>query len=279
MTKLTTAKDINEAHRRTQRLVDVDIGQPTAANINEAHRLAMASATKAVEYAAKCGRLLAAMKDQLGRGSFDGWVEKNCDFSRSTAYNYMRVLNRLAVLDDSNDTAAMAAAFSSIRAALGYESKPKPRPVSDSPKEAVSVVKAPGDGRNATEETGNDRPAASVTVTPEQRKIAEQVRESVKRQQATAAEKPEITPPPAFDFDGYEPEDDDDFRRNIENVLMADDKLAAMTDQLKQCHREIQALKASRDHYQSQAGEAVRLVKARDREIERLKRQIAKQAA
>lgn len=246
MTKLTTAKDINEAHR-----------------------LAKSCAETAVQHAIECGRLLAAKKEELGRGTFDLWVERNCEFGRATAFNYMKAAKSSSALDG----------YTSLRQALGYESKPKPRPVSDSPKEAVSVVKAPGDGRNATEETGNDRPAASVTVTPEQRKIAEQVRESVKRQQATAAEKPEITPPPAFDFDGYEPEDDDDFRRNIENVLMADDKLAAMTDQLKQCHREIQALKASRDHYQSQAGEAVRLVKARDREIERLKRQIAKQAA
>ena len=197
---------------------------PTAKEINEAHRLARSSAETAVQHAIRCGQMLSAKKAEIGRGDFDLWVAKNCDFGRSSAYAYMKVSAKSSrALDD----------WRSINQALGYESKPKPRPVSDSPKEAVS----------------------------------------------TAAEKPEITPPPAFDFDGYEPEDDDDFRRNIENVLMADDKLAAMTDQLKQCHREIQALKASRDHYQSQAGEAVRLVKARDREIERLKRQIAKQAA
>jgi hypothetical protein len=33
-------------------------------------------------------------------------------------------------------------------------------------------------------------------------------------------------------------------------------------------------MKASRDHYQNQAGEAVRLVKARDREIDKLRREL-----
>ena len=86
----------------------------------------------------------------------------------------------------------------------------------------------------------------------------------------------EVAPAPDFDFESYEPENDEAYRANIENVIMADDKLAAMRVQLEQAHREIQALKSSRDHYQSQAGEAVRLVKARDREIEKLKRELAK---
>jgi ParB-like chromosome segregation protein Spo0J len=94
---------------------------------------------------------------------------------------------------------------------------------------------------------------------------------------ASAAPTPvEVSPAPDFDFAGYEPEDDEAYKQNIENVMMADDKLAAMRDQLKQVHRELQAVKSSRDHYQSEAGAAVRLVKARDREIEKLKRQLAK---
>jgi hypothetical protein len=114
-------------------------------------------------------------------------------------------------------------------------------------------------------------------------KKAAAVTDLPKREQLEAAQKKpepskplEVTPPPDFDFEGYEPEDDEEYRRNIESVMMADDKLAALRDELKQRHREIQALKASRDHYQSQAGEAVRLVKARDREIEKLKRDLAK---
>lgn len=103
-----------------------------------------------------------------------------------------------------------------------------------------------------------------------------------KPQQLKAAqEKPhlkpiEVAPAPEFDLDGYEPEDDEAYKQSVENVMMADDKLAAMRAELEQAHREIQALKSSRDHYQSQAGEAVRLVKSRDREIEKLKRDLAK---
>jgi ParB-like chromosome segregation protein Spo0J len=112
--------------------------------------------------------------------------------------------------------------------------------------------------------------AASVVnlPKPEQLKAAKQKEELTKPI--------EVAPPPDFDFDGYEPEDDEAYKQNIENVMMADDKLSAMREELKQVHRELAAVKSSRDHYQSEAGAAVRLVKARDREIEKLKRQLAK---
>jgi len=100
------------------------------------------------------------------------------------------------------------------------------------------------------------------------------------QQLKAATEKPvAVTPAPDFDFDGYEPEDDEDYRRSIDNVMASDDKLSALREELKQAHREIAALKASRDHYQSQAGEAVRLVKSRDREIDKLRRELAKRGA
>lgn len=116
-------------------------------------------------------------------------------------------------------------------------------------------------------------------------KKAASVTELPKREQLAAAKKPEppkpveVAPEPDYDFTDYEPEDDDAYKVNIENVMMADDKLAAMREELKQLHREIQALKASRDHYQSQAGSAVRLVKARDCEIEKLRKELAKARA
>lgn len=234
MTKLTTAKDINEAHR-----------------------LAKECAETAIEHALRCGELLIAQKDTLrgaaGHGSWESWVEKNCEFSLRMAQRYMQAAK--SVTRD---------AFPSLRQALGYD-KPKAKPVTPEPQ-----VMNPPESAAQGSEAGNLHTAHVMGIGD--------VHRAAEARPAEAAP-PSLTPPPEFDFDGYEPEDDDDFRRNIENVLMADDKLAAMTDQLKQCHREIQALKASRDHYQSQAGEAVRLVKARDREIERLKRQIAKQAA
>lgn len=112
------------------------------------------------------------------------------------------------------------------------------------------------------------RAAAVVDLPkPEQLKAA-------KKKQELPPKPVEVAPPPDFDFSSYEPEDDDDYKARIENVMMADDKLAAMREELQQAHREIQALKASRDHYQAQAGEAVRLVKTRDRQIERLKRDL-----
>jgi hypothetical protein len=112
--------------------------------------------------------------------------------------------------------------------------------------------------------------AASVVDLPK----AEQLAAATKKSELL---KPvEVTTAPDFDFADYEPEDDDAYKANVENVMMADDKLAAMRAELKQIHREMQGLKASRDHYQSEAGAAVRLVKARDREIDKLKKQLAK---
>lgn len=230
---------------------------PTAKDINEAHRLARASAETAVQHAIKCGQLLAIKKDELDRGDFDGWVEKHCDFGRSSAYAYMKVaIKSSRALDD----------FRSIQQALGYEkSKPK---VKDLPKEAVSVLKAQRDGAEATEETGNDRPAASV--------LGDSPFEATSKPDP-APEK--VAPEPDFDFNGYEPEDDDAYKATIENVMMADDKLAAMREELKQVHRELQGLKASRNHYQSEAGAAVRLAKSKEREIEKLKKELAKTRA
>jgi peptidoglycan hydrolase CwlO-like protein len=60
---------------------------------------------------------------------------------------------------------------------------------------------------------------------------------------------------------------------------MADDRNAALIEELKNVHRELTAVKSSRDHYQNQAGEAVRLVKAKNREIERLRRDLEKARA
>lgn len=113
---------------------------------------------------------------------------------------------------------------------------------------------------------------------PEQLKAAKQKAEPFADDHAPAAPV-EVTPAPDFDFAGYEPEDDEAYKQNIENVMMADDKLAAMREQLKQVHRELQAVKASRDHYQSEAGAAARLVKIRDREIEKLKKQLTRRVA
>lgn len=95
-----------------------------------------------------------------------------------------------------------------------------------------------------------------------------------KQLKAAIEKKPEAAPD--FDFTDYEPEDDEAYKQNVENVMMADDKLAAMLEELKQVHREMAGIKASRDHYQSESGAATRIVKTRDREIEKLKKELAK---
>jgi DNA repair exonuclease SbcCD ATPase subunit len=83
-------------------------------------------------------------------------------------------------------------------------------------------------------------------------------------------------PAPDLDFSTYEPEDDETFKANMENVIMADDRLAKLMEELKQAHRELQAVKSSRDHYMSESGAAVRAAKAKDREIEKLKKDLQK---
>jgi hypothetical protein len=237
---------------------------PTADEINKAHEFARESAGMAVEWAVKCGQLLAAKKEILPRGEFDGWVRENCQFGRSSAYAYMKVADKSSRgLDD----------LRTIQQALGYD-KPKPKP--NTPKEAVSVVNPPGDGQDGTEETGNDRPAVSAAKPPPGRGAPPP---GAAIEDEPAPEPIEVTPPPDFDFEGYEPEDDDAFKANIENALMADDRNAALIEELKNVHRELTAVKSSRDHYQNQAGEAVRLVKAKNREIERLRRDLEKARA
>jgi hypothetical protein len=228
---------------------------PTAKDINEAHRLARSSAETAVQHAIRCGQLLAAKKAEIGRGDFDLWVAKNCDFGRSSAYAYLKVATKSSRgLDD----------LRSIQQALGYD-KPKAKPVTPEPQ-----VMNPPESAAQGSEAGNPQKAHVMGIGA--------VPRAAEARPAEAAP-PSITPPPEFDFEGYEPEDDEAFKANIENALMADDRNAALVEELKQVHRELQAVKSSRDHYMSQAGEAVRLVKARDREIERLKRELAKARA
>ena len=93
---------------------------PTADEINIAHRAAKSSAEDAIQHAITCGKLLAKAKAKLGRGEFDGWVEKHCDFGRSSAYAYFKVAAKSSrALDD----------FKSIQQALGYDKKPAARQI------------------------------------------------------------------------------------------------------------------------------------------------------
>lgn len=218
-----------------------------ADQINEAHRLAKKSAETAINYAIRCGQLLEQAKGEVPRGTFDAWVDRHCDFGRSMAYNYLRAAKSSNALDG----------YTSLRQALSLGTKPKERPEKDSPEGAVPVLKDPEPVPESTGETATEPPAAPVSV----------------------AKAPAVTAPPAFDFEGYEVEDDAAYRQRVENVMMADDTLAALREELKATHRDLAAVKSSRDHYQAQAGEAVRLVKARDRQIAKLEQDLSKARA
>jgi cell division protein FtsB len=249
-----------------------EVSTVTAKKINEAHRLARSSAETAVQHAIRCGQMLAQRKAELDRGEFDAWVEKHCEFGRRTAYVYIKASKSCSALHDSSNAAAVAAAFSSLRGLLGQETPEQkdgtPNQESQPPVTSARSVKGavmnPPESAAQGSEAGNRQTPVGVDAGP--------VRPPVPAPEKLV----EVAPAPDFDFSGYEPEDDDAYKANIENVMMADDKLTAMREELKQLHREVQGLKASRDHYQSEAGSAVRLVKLRDREIEKLRKDLEK---
>jgi hypothetical protein len=225
---------------------------PTAQNINEAHQCARESMENAVEWAVKCGQLLAAKKAELKHGEFMPWVEKHCDFSIRTASDYMRGAAKYA---ENGSTLP----FSSLRQLLAPPADQAAKPKREKPVDTKTAPEPFAEDRAPRPES-TSKPAAEPEFIPA----------GAPGQLADASSAGD------FDFTDYEPEDDEAYKQNIENVMMADDKLAAMREELKQVHRELQAVKASRDHYQSEAGAAVRLVKLRDREIEKLKRELAK---
>lgn len=215
---------------------------PTADEINKAHEFARESAGMAVEWAVKCGLLLAAKKDELGRGNFDTWVEGSCNFGRSSAYAYMKVADKSSRgLDD----------LKSIQQALGYD-KPKPEPKpKELPQGAVPVVNPKGTG-----ETGIDRPAAPISAEPVD---------------PDEPERPEWEP----DEDAALEQAEKEYAASIDKVMEADDKLAAAHAEIKRQAAEIASLKLSRNGFQNQNAELIRKIKTLQRENDRLKRRAA----
>ena len=65
----------------------------TATEINEAHRLARSSAETAVEHAIRCGQLLLEKKAAMRHGEWIPWIEANCEFDRFSAAKYMKAAN------------------------------------------------------------------------------------------------------------------------------------------------------------------------------------------
>jgi hypothetical protein len=253
---------------------------PTAQSINEAHQCAMESAENAVEWAIKCGQLLAAKKEELKHGEFQAWIEKNCKFAYSTASRYMKAAQ--------NSTAVEISSLSRL-----FPSGAKPK--SNTPKGAVSVVKAPRDGATATEETGEDRPAASATsperasqspgaeirpgarpvdLTSEQKRVAKEVRESIKRQQDQAHDADDAPErPDDIDEDTALAAAEADYMRRVDAVMQADDKLAEAQAQLRQQAALISTLEATRDGYMRGKDAVTKLLQAEQRKVSRLEKE------
>lgn len=219
----------------------------TAKQINEQHRLAVGSAETAIEHAIMCGQMLVDKKVSLAHGEFQEWIAKNCEFAYSTGARYMKV----ASSTDAVNLSAIRHIFPSGKPAEKSKSVEKLESVQISP--AVDICNKPD--------------AEKVDLCNEKKELC--------RDPQPVISTTELVAPPASsssDPEPYQPDDDDSFKQNIENVLMADDKLAAMLDELIKVRAELHAIKASRDHYQNQSGQALGLLKERDREIEKLNR-------
>jgi hypothetical protein len=66
-----------------------------AADINESHALAVQHAGDAVNFAIRCGELLAEAKGKVSHGQWLPWLRQNIGFSERTAQAYMRIALRL----------------------------------------------------------------------------------------------------------------------------------------------------------------------------------------
>ena len=72
--------------------------QRIADEINSEHALAQEEFLK---HAIRCGELLLEQKQRVAYGTFGKWIEANCEFSVSTANNYMKVAKNPSALGKS----------------------------------------------------------------------------------------------------------------------------------------------------------------------------------
>lgn len=228
----------------------------TAAEINRQHRLAKETASQAVDHALACGELLAQVKGEVPRGSFDAWVSANCEFARSSAYAYIKLAGQSSnALDD----------YTSLRQALGWNSAPKSKPA-DTPKGTVSVVKAPPAPAVATEETAEERPA--VPATPPAADPA-----------GVPAGGELVDDEPTYDPDDAEEDEaivraEAELAASIDKVMQSDDRLAAAHAEMKRQAAEIAVLKISRDGFQAGQAEVTRMLQAEQRKTASLQRKL-----
>lgn len=231
---------------------------PTAKEINEAHERAKSFAENAVGWAIKCGQMLARKKVELGHGKFGEWVETYCQFGDRQARRYMEAASKTD----------LRVRFASLQQLLDHD-KPEPK----SKPESLTGAKPAG----AVESKPTPAPAAPPVSPPAAADDLTAAPSNEGAESATAAaDQPEWT---EADEAEYHAQEEINARARIEAAIAADDKLAEALEQIKQLSAELAVVKRSRDHYMNQAGEAVRLLKAEQRKVARLEKQLGKKAA
>jgi hypothetical protein len=232
--------------------------QKAANEINRQHRLAKETASQAVDHALAVGELLAQVKGELPHGSFEAWVEANCDFAPRTARAYMKVAQNGNALPN----------YPSLRQALGWSDAPKAAKT-DTPKGAVSVVKAAAPA--ATEETGDDRPAAPATPPAAEAAIASDAAGVPAGGEDDIPAEYVLTADEVADLDAAAAREE---AESVQRVMSADDRLAAAHAEIKRQAAEIAALKISRDGFMGGKAEVMNLLQREQRKTAALQRKL-----
>lgn len=138
----------------TEQVVIAEV-QSLAQQINDEHAAVQEAATSALYHARKAGTLLVKAQNTTPYGSWLGWVDQHCDFSRRKAQTYMRIARRWHELEAD----AQSSAHLSIDGALRLLSdstddddesesaqEGAAREPADEPSESIYTLKLP-DGR------------------------------------------------------------------------------------------------------------------------------------
>lgn len=216
---------------------------PTAKDINDEHKLAKRYAEDAVAHAIRCGELLVAMKKKLGHGDFGPWVEKHCEFTLRHAQRYMEATRK----SDSR------VAFGSLRQLLGVE--PKPTKTREKTPTAKVIAEVLPPTTRPPDVPQPAHPIAVIDKAPFEDGVPEYVPDAAEEEAGIARADAEMAK--AFDA-----------------LMASDDRLPAMQAELKRLAGLLAVTESSRNHYLNQCGEAVRLVKTRDRRIAALEKNV-----
>lgn len=210
-----------------------------ADEINRQHRLAKETASQAVDHALACGELLLQVKGELPYGSFETWVEANCDFAPRTARAYMKVAQNGNALPD----------YPSLRQALGWSEAPKAART-DAPKAPAPALKAP-----AAEPPATPPPAVAQADAE------------------TFDDEPTYEPDDAEE-DAALARAEQELAASIDKVMQSDDRLAAAHAEIKRQAAEIAVLKISRDGFQAGQAEITRRLQAEQRKTASLQKKL-----